>query len=73
MPVPGDRQSLRATIEAAPLHPICRSQIDLRYQCSDRVLAEHMPGFHWMTSYGDCLREVGYAAHKLGLAWKCLS
>ncbi len=64
---------LRGTIEASPLLPVCRSQIDVRYDCSDRVLAAHMPGFHWMTAYGDHLREVGYAAGKLGLAWKCLS
>ncbi len=64
---------LRATIEAAPLLPICRSQIDVRYDCSDKVLAEQMPGFHWMTAYGDHLREVGYAARKLGLTWQQLS
>ncbi len=64
---------LLATIEAAPLRPICRSQIDVRYDCSDKLLAQQMPGFHWMTGYGDHLREVGYAARKLGLSWKCLS
>jgi hypothetical protein len=60
---------LLAKIDAAPFLPICRSQIDVRYACSDDVLARHMPGFHWMTGYGDCLREVGYAVRKVGIAW----
>ena len=28
---------------------------------------------HWMTVYGDYLREVGYAAHKIGLTWDNVS
>jgi hypothetical protein len=28
---------------------------------------------HWMMVYGDYLREVGYAAHKLGLTWDNIS
>jgi hypothetical protein len=60
---------LLAKIDAAPFLPICRSQIDIRYDCSDDLLARHMPGFHWMTGYGDYLREVGYAVRKVGIAW----
>jgi hypothetical protein len=56
---------LRAKIEAAPFLPICRSQIDIRFDCPDEVLARHMPGFHWITGYGDYLREVGYALRKI--------
>ncbi len=59
---------LRATIEAAPFLPVCRSQIDVRYECPDLVLAERMPGFHWITAYGDYLREVAYAARRAGIA-----
>ena len=61
---------LLAQIDAAPFLPICRSQIDIRYDCADEVLAQHMPGFHWITGYGDYLREIGYATaqdrHRLG-------
>jgi len=64
---------LLGKIEAAPFLPICRSQIDIRFDCSDEVLARHMPGFHWITSYGDHLREVGYATGKIGLKWDNLS
>ncbi len=63
---------LRGQIHAAPCLPICRSQIDIRYTCSDDVLARQMAGFHWMTGYGDYLREVGYALHKVGIAWDVL-
>ena len=32
-------------------------------------LAERMPGFHWMTCYGDHLKETGYALKKVGIDW----
>jgi len=63
---------LLGTIDACPLLPICRSQIDIRFPCPDQVLAEHMPGFHWMTGYGDHLREIGYVLKKVSIAWDCL-
>lgn len=59
-------------IVAHPFLPICRSQIDIRYTCPDKVLAERMPGFHWMTVYGNYLREVGYALKRVGITWEVL-
>ena len=44
-----------------PLLPICRSQIDVRFNASSDVVAKRMSGFHWMLVYGDYRREVGYA------------
>ena len=38
----------------------------------DQVLAERMPGFHWMTFYGDYLRETGYALKKIPIEWEVL-
>jgi L-fucose isomerase-like protein len=64
---------LLGTIEECPMLPICRSQIDIRYECADEMLARHMPGFHWMTSYGDHLREIGYALKKMSIQWDCLN
>ena len=64
----GKRQDgLLGKIEACPLLPICRSPIDIRFECPDEVLARHMPGFHWMTGYGDHLRELGYALKKVSI------
>ena len=60
---------LLAEIAASPFLPICRSQIDVRFDCPDDVLARHMPGFHWITGYGDYLREVGYALTKTPIEW----
>ena len=44
---------LRGTIEDNPFMDICRSQIDVRFACDSDLLAERMPGFHWMLAYGD--------------------
>ena len=56
-----------------PFLPICRSQIDVKFACDSRKLAEHMPGFHWMTVYGDYLREASYAVKKIPIAFECLT
>jgi len=63
---------LKATILDAPFLPICRSQIDVAYEVDDDLVAERMPGFHWMTAYGDWRREIGYALRKIPIAWEDL-
>ncbi len=50
-----------------PFMPICRTQINISYDCDDLLLAEKMPGFHWITVYGDYLRESDYALKKIGI------
>jgi hypothetical protein len=57
----------------APFMDVCRSQIDVRYKCDDLKLAERMPGFHWMTGYGDYMKELGYALKKVGIKWENLT
>ena len=57
----------------SPFLPICRSQIEVRLDADSRVVAEKMPGFHWMTVYGDYLRETGYALKKTKIGWECLA
>ncbi len=32
-----------------------------------------MPGFHWMTCYGDYMKEIGYACKKVGIQWEDLT
>ena len=58
---------LAGEIIDAPFMDVCRSQIDIRFSCDSKTLAERMPGFHWMICYGDYLREVGYACKKVGI------
>jgi len=60
-------------IAAHPFLPICRSQIDVKFTGDSRKLAERMPGFHWMTIYGDYLREAGYALKKIPIALEHLT
>ena len=57
----------RGKIIDHPFYDICRSQIDLEIDGDWRKLLEDMQGFHWMTCYGDYLREVGYAIRKVGI------
>ena len=63
---------LLGEIVEAPFLPICRSQIDIRFKCDDRTLAQRMPGFHWMTGYGDYTRELPYALRRVGIEWDFL-
>ncbi|MBN1506240.1 MAG: twin-arginine translocation signal domain-containing protein [Sedimentisphaerales bacterium] len=64
---------LKAEIVDAPFLPICRSQIDVRFTCDSKHLAERMPGFHWMVGYGDYRKEIGYACKKVGIQWEDLT
>jgi hypothetical protein len=63
---------LRGEIVASPFLPICRSQVDVRFTCDSLTLARRMPGFHWMSCYGDYLREAGYALRRVGIGWELL-
>ncbi|MRR35891.1 sugar isomerase [bacterium] len=50
-----------------PFLDICRSQVDVKIKGNSAALLEEMKGFHWMMSYGDYLKETGYALKKLGV------
>lgn len=63
----------KGTIKANPFLDICRSQTDLAIDGDWRRLLADMRGFHWMTVYGDCRREVGYAIRRLGVEWEDIS
>ena len=63
---------LGGEIVDAPFLPICRSQIDVEFKPDSLLVAERMPGFHWMTVYGDVQRETGYALKKTAIAWEDL-
>ena len=63
----------KGRIEGNPFHAICRSQIDVAIDGDWEKLLEDMRGFHWMLTYGDCRREVGYAIKHLGIGWDDVS
>lgn len=63
----------RGAIKANPFLDICRSQIDVTIEGSTETLLKEMKGFHWMTCYGDYLKETGYALKKVGIDWLDIS
>ena len=60
---------VKGVICDVPFRPICRSQFDIKYECPDLLFARRMPGFHFMTCYGDYTRELGYALRRVGIQW----
>ena len=66
-------QGLRSEIIGHPFRPICRSQIDVKFDCDSQRLAERLRGFHWMTCYGDYHREIGYALKRIPVRWELLA
>ena len=63
---------LKGTITDNPFMDICRSQIDISFNCESNLLAKRMPGFHWITGYGDYIRETGYALKRMGINYEVL-
>jgi hypothetical protein len=63
---------LKGNIKDNPFMDICRSQIDISFACESKLLAQRMPGFHWITAYGDYIRETGYALKRLGIDFEVL-
>ena len=63
---------LKGEIVDNPVLDICRSQIDISFNCESKKVAEQMPGFHWITVYGDYIRETGYALKKIGITFENL-
>ncbi|MHC4740751.1 MAG: sugar isomerase [Planctomycetota bacterium] len=64
---------LTSRVVENPFMDICRAQMEIRYECDDALLADKMHGFHWMTGYGDYLRELGYALKRVGIGWETLT
>jgi len=56
-----------------PDYEICRSQQDVEIIGNWQKLKNEVRDSHWVTVYGDYLKECGYAARKLGLAWENIS
>jgi hypothetical protein len=55
-----------------PFYEICRSQQDVEIQGDWRKLVNEVRDSHWMMSYGDYLKELGYAARKIGINWSTI-
>jgi len=60
----------KGNVEANPFYEICRSQQDVRIQGDWKKLIHEVRDSHWMMVYGDYLKEVGYAARRIGIDWE---
>ena len=56
-------------IAATPFYPICRSQAEIVIKGDTAQIVRELKGFHWMTCYGNYLRETGYALGKAAVGW----
>ena len=63
----------RGIVKANPFYQICRSQQDVEIQGDWQRLRREARDSHWVMVYGDHLREIGFAARKLGLEWANVS
>lgn len=59
----------KGIVKANPFYQICRSQQDVEIQGEWQKLRSEARDSHWVMVYGDYLREIGFAARKLGLEW----
>jgi L-fucose isomerase-like protein len=59
----------KGIVKANPFYEICRSQQDVEIQGDWRKLLKEVRDSHWMMAYGNYLKEVGYAARKIGIKW----
>jgi hypothetical protein len=63
----------RGVVKGNPFLEICRSQQDVEIQGNWRALLTEARDSHWMMAYGDYLKEIGYAARKIGIRWVDIS
>ena len=63
----------KGTVESNPFYDICRSQQDVRIHGNWKKLLNEVRDSHWVMVYGDYLRELGYAAPRVGIAWENFS
>jgi L-fucose isomerase-like protein len=64
---------IKGVVEANPFYEICRSQQDVRILGNWKRLLDEVRDSHWMMVYGDHLKEIGFAAPRMGVAWDSIS
>ena len=59
---------MKGVVMDVPFKPSsCRSQITVKRECSDELFADNLVGIHWITTYGDYRKEIGYALRRVGI------
>jgi L-fucose isomerase-like protein len=64
---------LTGKVARTPFLPVCRSQVEVKLDADTREVIENLRGFHCQIAYGDYVREIEYAAKKVGIAVQLLS
>ena len=64
---------IKGIIRDNPFFDICRSQQDVEILGDWRRLLAEARDSHWVMAYGDWLREIDYAAWKIGVRWANVS
>ena len=59
----------KGVVKGNPSYEICRSQQDVEIVGDWRKLLKEVRDSHWMMTYGDRLKELGYASRKIGINW----
>lgn len=65
--------SFKGTVLENPFLPICRSQQDVKIHGDWRKLLKEVRDSHWVMVYGDHLREISYAAPRVGIRLDVIS
>ena len=60
----------KGIVKSNPFLEICRSQQDVEIQGDWKKLKKEARDSHWMMSYGDYLKELGYVSRKIGIKWE---
>jgi len=64
---------IKGVVESNPFYDICRSQQDIVIQGNWKALLNEVRDSHWVMVYGDYLKEIGYAAPRIGVTWETVS
>jgi hypothetical protein len=64
---------LRGEVLDNPFLQICRSQQDVKVEGDWKKLLSEVRDSHWLMVYGDKLRDIGYAAQRIGIQWDNIS
>ena len=59
--------ALTGKILDTPFLDTCRAQVEVALDADTQDVARNLRGFHCMLAYGDYVREVAYAARKVGI------
>ena len=64
---------MTGTIKANPFYEICRTQQEVAVDGDWRALLNEVRDSHWVMAYGDHLKEIAYAARKIGVDYVDIS